>query len=186
MTEQERLRAVVGWLSDLANITAGNAPLADSKAKIGTMASLLVTGFPADAFCRASLDFVAQECRFFPPYADVNKHLGNWCRSHRPQPAIVAPPADHYERYNIPKPRDPPTEAEMEYVAEVVRKLKMETGYRQSQAWSSTPPAPQAAAAMTDRQLLAMHEATGNTIRAAALRSKITAAEKILPFRPAP
>lgn len=186
MTEQERLRAVVGWLSDLANITAGNAPLADSKAKIGTMASLLVTGFPADAFCRASLDFVAQECRFFPPYADVNKHLGNWCRSHRPQPAIAAPPADHYERYNIPKPRDPPTEAEMEYVAEVVRKLKMETGYRQSAELAAAPKPPKAPAVMTDRQLLAMHEASGNTIRAAALRTKITAAEKILPFRPTP
>lgn len=182
MSEPARLSQVVAWLSDLANITAGNAPLADSKAKIGTLATMLAEKFPTEAFGRVSLDYVAQECRFFPAYADLIKHLGIWWRDHRPaQPAIAARP-DWRERYNIPKPRDPPTEAQLAAVGEIMRNFKMEVGYRQSQAVMATAAPPKAPVAMTDRQLLAMHETAGNTIRAAALRAKIAADEKIVPF----
>jgi hypothetical protein len=88
MSEPARLPQVVAWLSDLANITAGNAPLADSKAKIGTLATMLAAKFPTEAFGRVSLDYVAQECRFFPAYADLIKHLGIWWRDHRPAEAL--------------------------------------------------------------------------------------------------
>lgn len=78
---------VAVWLNDLAIITAGNAPLADSRAKVAALASMLATEFPPEAFCRDSLQHVAAECTFFPSYAELTRVLRGWLKD-QPSPFV--------------------------------------------------------------------------------------------------
>lgn len=183
MTSKADLQHVMGWLADLANMTAGSAPLADIKPKITTMAAMLADKFPAAAYCRQSLDAVASECRFFPPYSDVIKHLGGWWRVHRPeQPTIPAPQADHWKTHEIPKPRDPPTEAEKLLVGETVARLRMELASRHVAAAVASTKPERPSKVVPDAQLLTEYDrlaSEGNAraaIRAAHLRRTAGAA----------
>lgn len=94
-------RAVVSWLNDLATLTAGNAPLADSRAKVAALTGMLATDYPPEAFSRASLRHVARECKFFPSYAELVAILDAYRRAndallipHEP------PPRESTEPYN--------------------------------------------------------------------------------------
>jgi hypothetical protein len=71
------------WLSDLATLTAGSAPVADAKVKIAALAGMLTTEFPPDAFTRDSLQHVARACTFFPSYAELTRALSGWWREHK-------------------------------------------------------------------------------------------------------
>lgn len=116
------LHRVSSWLTDLFRFTTNNPPPAELAARITAYASFLAENFHDDgAFCRASLDHVAGQCRFFPSYAEVNRSLGVWWKEHRPQLAALPPPA--------PPPRQEPTEEAHAYVADVVRKLRAELGF---------------------------------------------------------
>jgi hypothetical protein len=84
------IRVVAAWLADLANVTAGAAMLSDIKPRIGGLASLLAENYPADAFCRASLEHAARECKFFPSYAELCDILSPWWKEHRPTPLAIA------------------------------------------------------------------------------------------------
>lgn len=92
MNDRNDVRHVAGWLTDLANLTAGSAPLADSKTKIAALALILAGDYPGIAFNRHSLSAVARQCRFFPSYAELCEHLGAWWRDHRPTPVAIASP----------------------------------------------------------------------------------------------
>jgi hypothetical protein len=90
VSNRDHLRQVTGWLSDLANLTAGTAPLVDAKTKIAAIASMLAEDFPAGAFTRQSLNVVARACKFFPSYSELCSTLGPWWIEHRPPPSQVA------------------------------------------------------------------------------------------------
>jgi hypothetical protein len=90
MNQRDRLHNVTSWLNDLANLTAGQAPLADSKAKVATMAAALNEEFPITAFTRQSLLVVARGCKFFPGYAEICAILSPWWLEHRPPPSQLA------------------------------------------------------------------------------------------------
>jgi hypothetical protein len=86
VSNREHLRLVTSWLSDLANLTAGTAPLADAKTKVAAIAGMLAEDFPAGAFTRQSLAVVARTCKFFPSYAELCDTLSPWWLQHRPPP----------------------------------------------------------------------------------------------------
>ncbi len=90
MSNREHLRLVTSWLSDLANLTAGTAPLADAKTKVAAIAGMLAEDFPAGAFTRQSLNVVARACKFFPSYSELCSTLGAWWIEHRPPPSQLA------------------------------------------------------------------------------------------------
>jgi len=94
MSSAQHLRVVTGWLSDLANLTAGTAPLADAKTKIGGLASMLADDFPDPrAFSRESVRAVAEESNFFPAYGPLKRLLSAWWDKNRPAagPALPGP-----------------------------------------------------------------------------------------------
>jgi hypothetical protein len=96
MNQHNHLRNITGWLTDLANVTAGTAPLADAKTKIAAMALLLADEFPeAGTFSRRALASIAAECKFFPSYAELRKNLAEWWKANRPErPALPGPETD--------------------------------------------------------------------------------------------
>lgn len=80
------------WLNDLAILTAGTTPLADSKAKIATLAKALAGQYPAGVFCERSLLEVGRHCKFFPSYAELCNQLDTWWKDNRPRrPELPAP-----------------------------------------------------------------------------------------------
>lgn len=90
-------RIVAGWLNDLATLTAGTTPLADSKAKVAALTGMLAEQYPAQAFTRRSLEHVAAACTFFPSYGELNRILGAWWKDHRPQhPAVTHNRSDDF------------------------------------------------------------------------------------------
>ena len=87
---RDHLRVATSWLNDLANLTAGPTPLADSKPKIATMAAALAEDFPAAAFTRQSLVVVARAAKFFPSYSEICAILSPWWKERRPKPIAIA------------------------------------------------------------------------------------------------
>lgn len=78
------------WLGGLGTLTAGTMSNDEARAKAGAYASLM-EDWPEWVFCKASLEHVARECKFFPAYSEVATHLGQWMRENRsPQKAIEA------------------------------------------------------------------------------------------------
>ena len=90
MTRRDHLHAVISWLNDLNELTAGARPLADNKPKIATLASALSEEFPPGAFTRSSLLVVSRAYTFFPSYAEICKELSPWWKDHRPTPTAIA------------------------------------------------------------------------------------------------
>lgn len=87
---RQHLRAATEWLNDLANLTAGPTPLADSKPKIATLAAALAEDYPAAAFNRQSLVVVAKASKFFPTYSEICAILSPWWKERRPKPIAIA------------------------------------------------------------------------------------------------
>src|SRR5690349_13134917 len=85
MSTSVHLQRVLGWATDLANVTAGSASFAETRTKVAGLASLLADAFPdARTFCRASLEYVAGKSSFFPSYAVATEHLTAWWERNRP------------------------------------------------------------------------------------------------------
>jgi len=161
------------WMAMLAKLTA---PLDAVTATRGLCDMLpLLADFPDSAWCVASLDHVAGQCSRVPVYSEVRRYLGQWWGPRDPTPRLPPPPVAEW-RVNIPKPRDPPTEAELAATDEIMRNFRMQTGYARSSAreLGGTTPQPKP---LSDGALLAQWEAMGpaGAIRAAALRRKIAA-----------
>ena len=89
---RSHLHVVTSWLNDLNDLTAGSAPLADSKRKITALASALFDEFPPGAFSRQSLLVVSRAYKFFPSYAEICEVLSPWWKDHRPAPVAIAAP----------------------------------------------------------------------------------------------
>ena len=102
------------WLAMLAKLTA---PMDSTTAAQAFVAYLpMLTDFPDEAFCPASLDVVATQCGYAPSYGALRKALGEWWKQHRPpSAAIEAPPP--------PKPRIPPDDFERAAVSRSVREI---------------------------------------------------------------
>ena len=70
------------WISMLAKLTTPHDPI---KAATAFAAFLpMLTDFPDQAFCRASLEHVASRATFTPNYGFVRGELGGWWRDNRP------------------------------------------------------------------------------------------------------
>jgi hypothetical protein len=94
MTQRDHIRIVTGWLTDLANLTAGTAPLADAKGKIYALSLALSEEFPyAATFTKVSLYHVSRAATFFPAHAVLSKLLGEWWDANRPR-EVPLPPSD--------------------------------------------------------------------------------------------
>jgi hypothetical protein len=139
-THRRDLQNITGWLTDLANLTAGNVPLPDAKTKIATTATALIEDYPPAAFTRESLMHVARQCKFFPSYSELCTHLAAWWRDHRPVlPALPAP----YEHVPTPERRAATTD-ELEAVGSIVQRGKREinAAYNAVYARPDNPTAP--------------------------------------------
>ncbi len=94
MTDRARLQAITSWLNDLANLTAGQVPLADAKSKIAALALALAEDFPLAVFTRRSLVDVARDLKWFPSYSELCAVLSPWWKAHRmPVSAIEHDPS---------------------------------------------------------------------------------------------
>lgn len=85
---RQQLQAVSKWANDLADLTAGARPLAEVKTKLAALAPLLAEEFDPGAFCRASLVFVARQCKFFPTFGEACEALSEW-RKQNPRHAAI-------------------------------------------------------------------------------------------------
>lgn len=90
------MNRVVTWLNDLATLTAGTTPLADSKAKVAALASMLASEYPPEAFSRRSLEHIARQCTFFPSYGELARALSAWWQDNRPPQQAV-----EYDRFAV-------------------------------------------------------------------------------------
>lgn len=176
-------RDVRNWVKALGGLCAGALPQREAEAKATAYAPLLAAEFGAECFTPASLASVARACKFFPSFGEVAAALSAWWQEHRaPDLAKIAgpEPADHYERYDLPKPRTPPTEAELAAVGEMVAAFRMEVAARHvSAAINAAKPARQPRA-LTDAELLAVwQKAAPNGARTQALEAKLRAAERV-------
>ena len=163
------------WVSMLAKLVA---PMDAARAG-KSLADMLpmFANLPDAAFTTASLDDIASQCPpRVPTYAELRLLLDRWWGKHDPTPRIAAPEPPQW-RVNIPKPRDPPTEAELAAHGEVVRRWKLEIGYGKSRALAADDIDRPKPAVLSDADLLARCEAAGpaGTIRADMLRRKIAA-----------
>jgi len=80
------------WLTDLANLSAGGAPISDARAKIAAMTAAISEDFPHQAFNRQSLMAVSRKCKFFPSYAELHEALSAWVGENRPRPLSLPGP----------------------------------------------------------------------------------------------
>ena len=87
------------WLAALSAVTAPIPGDHELATRIVATAALLAGEFPAEAFCRASVAYVAEVCEFFPTYAKAKATLSTWWREHRDetQPAAIAAPPDRLD-----------------------------------------------------------------------------------------
>lgn len=126
MREQMTIR---DWVKGLGLACAGNANVRDCQAKAAAYAPMLAREFKAEAFTVDSLTAVSRGCTFFPSFGELCGLLSAWWDENRPYvPTVLrleGPKPD------IPKPRDPPTEAEMQYVGGIVRAFVAERRHYQ-------------------------------------------------------
>lgn len=130
------------WLKALGVLCAGNSSVKDAQAKLAAYAPMLAREFKPEAFTPDSLAAVARGCTFFPSFGELCATLAAWWEDNRPYqptvPLLTGPKPD------IPKPRDPPTEAEIAYVGAIVRAFTAERhAYHASQPPPQTRPATQ-------------------------------------------
>jgi hypothetical protein len=98
---KQQLSAASRWLNDLADLTAGQQPLAEAKTKLAAMAPALAEEFDASAFNRGSLVYAARRCKFFPTFSEACDALSEWRKQHPPAPrhtAIAGPDGGSNER----------------------------------------------------------------------------------------
>lgn len=167
------------WMAMLAKLTA---PMEAVSATRGLCDMLPMLGdFPDGAWCVASLDHVAGQCSRVPVYSEVRQYLGQWWGPRDTTPKLPPPPVAEWQ-VNIPKPRDPPTEAELAATDEIMRNWRMQIGYARSRTLDAAA-ATAKVKPLSDGVLLAQWEAMGpaGAIRAAALRRKIAEAAGAAP-----
>jgi hypothetical protein len=111
-TGRTPIGTVRDWLTALGVLTADTGSRAEADMKLRAYVPLLQDAFPAAAFTQASLQFVAEQCRYFPTYADVVLHLRTHWRATRPTPVALPPPAPIRQR-------PPPTPDEIAHVERV-------------------------------------------------------------------
>jgi hypothetical protein len=87
-------RIIAGWLTDFSALTAGNAPIAESKTKIAAMTAAISGEFPLEAFTRQSLMEISRKFKFFPSHAELHEALTEWWDSHKPRPLAIGGPDD--------------------------------------------------------------------------------------------
>lgn len=168
------------WLASLALLigTAGGAQ--DAAARLNVYVAYLLNTFPIEVFSAASCQAIARTSKYMPSYAELCDKLEAWWmenRPDRPPPRLTVEPAMY--RVHIPAKREPPTEAEVDYVGDIVTALRIDLQYQASARAAATPKrSNRTAYVLSDGQLLAIYEAAGpaGIVRADLLRKKIGAA----------
>jgi hypothetical protein len=113
------------WTIALGILTAGTMTRVEAEMKLAAYVPLLQSNYPVGAFTQASLHHVAAQCKWFPSYAEVVGHLGDWWREHRPlppsPPALAAP---------APPPFHKPTDEELAHIHACVEEVTARLQYR--------------------------------------------------------
>jgi hypothetical protein len=113
------------WTIALGILTAGTMTRVEAEMKLAAYVPLLQSHFVVGAFTQQSLHHVAAQCKWFPSYAEVVGHLGDWWREHRPlppsPPALPAPP---------PLPFHKPTDEELAHIRACVEEVTAGLRYR--------------------------------------------------------
>jgi len=122
------------WTIALGILTSGNMSRADAEMKLRAYVPLLQDNFPLGAFTQDSLHHVASRCKWFPSYAEVVEHLGEWWRPRRP-------PLTALSRPDIPPARPDATDEERAYVSARVAEITAHlNGSRAASAGERPPP----------------------------------------------
>jgi hypothetical protein len=86
------LKAVTAWVSQFANLTAGNQ-IGDIESRIAGVSAMLAEDFPDVArFTPEALRGVAAECNSFPPYAKLRDLLAAYWKQHPSTGGTDSPP----------------------------------------------------------------------------------------------
>lgn len=173
--------AIRDWLKGLGMLCAGQMSVRDAQAKAAAYAPMLAHEFKREVFTPASLTAVARICKFFPSFGELCDALSAWWDVNRPYeptvPLLTGPKPD------IPKPRDPPTEAELAAISGITAALKANYGYHRSRPWPYREQPSSRPQVLSPERMLAAYErlaAAGYpaaAIRVAMLRRAITNTE---------
>lgn len=172
---------VRNWLKALGSLVAGSLSEVEAKARIDAYTPLLATAFPPAAFTPTTLRRVAEGCKFFPSYGEVNALL---VPEYRRAVELAAAASAPIARPALTAPEPPPHEGQDPEALEAVR--RMVQAFQAERTFTkpagSAARAPIKAAPVSDGVLLASYEreaANGNAaaqIRVDMLRQKLGAA----------
>jgi hypothetical protein len=181
------------WAAVLAKWVAPMDAVRAAKALADMLPGL--SAYPDAAFTEASAREIAQTGRIMgdgsraplarvPTFGELELVLARWWHANRPdKPAAIEYVPSVY-RVDIPKPRDPPTDSEIEHVGDIVHRFKWELETASATREAAEPPrSRRAAAVLSDERLLAIYEQEGEAgaLRAAALRRKLGAPKMPVP-----
>ena len=141
------------WIAMLAKLTTPHDPV---KAATAFAAFLpMLTDFPDQAFCKASLEHVASKATFAPNYGFVRGELGGWWRDNRPDRRRLEGVI-----MQLPGPQRPgaPSDAEKAAVTEIVKSWQRDVAKRS--AASPQQPAAIRPSYLTPGQLRASYAST--------------------------
>lgn len=148
---------VRNWLKALGSLVAGSLSEVEAKARIDAYTPLLATAFPPAAFTPTTLRRVAEGCKFFPSYGEVNALL---VPEYRRAVELAAAASAPIARPALTAPEPPPHEGQDPEAVDAVRKLveafKAERTFSQPQG--SAARAKIKPAHGSDGQLLAAYE----------------------------
>lgn len=188
------------WAAVLAKWVAPMDAARGAKALVDMLSGL--DAYPDAAFTEQSAREIAMTGRIMgdgshapltrvPTFGELELVLARWWflnRPDKPPPAVEYIPVAY--RVDIPKPRDPPTEAEVAYVGDIVHRLKwdLETAAAAREDARPEPAQRRNPAEMSEQQLLETYEKAGpaGAVRARLLRQKLAAAGLVKTFEDQP
>lgn len=85
---------IVEWLARLAVRCVPKNSKEDIEVIVRTYAAPMAADIPAAAFTAESLEAVARQFPWFPPYAGLRKAIDKWLKANQPQKAVPAPGVD--------------------------------------------------------------------------------------------
>ena len=122
------------WIAMLAKLTA---PHDATKAATAFMAFLpMLTDFPDEAFCRASLEHVAGKATFMPNYGFVRGELGGWWRDNRPNRRALE---SGYRALPGPDRTSAPSPEAVAAVSQIVHSWQLEVAQRAAKRDAANP-----------------------------------------------
>lgn len=92
-TDTQSLKIIGAWLTRFAGLSRAVADKVMTKEAMADLAIMLGKEFPSSAFTSDSLQAVAANHPWFPPYADLRVSVEKWWTEHRPRQRQISGPA---------------------------------------------------------------------------------------------